>query len=166
MLKGNGGERRGGRPVSPADRPRPSMTAGGRAETWQNGRSETLVFRDEDKNLKGPAASKRGKPTSRIFETSSTGLVPTRVFSRNAEGGRACATPWHGQWVHAELPQRSGDRVCSREAKFREGECPREDEPQESQGRRTWRNPAAVRPNRRRAQAPEARPPRRLCLQR
>ena len=38
----------------------------------------------------------------------------------------------------------------SREAMAREGECPREDEAQESQGRRTWRNPATVRPNRQR----------------
>lgn len=34
MPNGNGGERRGGCPASPADRPRPSMTAGGRAEMW------------------------------------------------------------------------------------------------------------------------------------
>ena len=34
MPKSNGGEQRGVRPASLADRPRPSMTAGGRADTW------------------------------------------------------------------------------------------------------------------------------------
>jgi hypothetical protein len=38
----------------------------------------------------------------------------------------------------------------SREAKAGEGECPKEDEAQESQGYRTWRNPATVCPNPRR----------------
>jgi hypothetical protein len=47
-----------------------------------------------------------------------------------------------------------------------EGECPREDETQESQGRRTRRNPATVRPNRQRDETPEARPLWQQCLQR
>jgi hypothetical protein len=79
----------------------------------------------------------------------------------------ACCLPsvWWGAacGVAARGHKTRGGR---REAKFREGECPREDEPQESQGRRTWRNPATVRPNRRRAQTPEARPPTRQCLKR
>jgi hypothetical protein len=54
----------------------------------------------------------------------------------------------------------------SREAKAREGECPREDEAQESQGRRTWRNPTTVFPNRQRDETPEARPLRQQCLKR
>jgi len=54
----------------------------------------------------------------------------------------------------------------SREAKCLEGERPREDEAQESQGRRTWRNPATVCPNRQRDQTPEARPLRQQCLKR
>jgi hypothetical protein len=54
----------------------------------------------------------------------------------------------------------------SREAKAREGECPREDEAQESQGLRTWRNPATVHPNRQRDETPEARPLRQQCLKR
>ena len=54
----------------------------------------------------------------------------------------------------------------SREVKVREGECPREEEAQESQGRRTWRNPATVHPNRQRDETPEARPLRQQCLKR
>jgi len=54
----------------------------------------------------------------------------------------------------------------SRQAKAREGERPREDETQESQGRRTRRNPATVRPNRQRDETPEARPLRQQCLKR
>jgi hypothetical protein len=54
----------------------------------------------------------------------------------------------------------------NREAKARGGERPREDEAQESQGHRTWRNPATVRPNRQRDETPEARPLRQQCLKR
>jgi hypothetical protein len=54
----------------------------------------------------------------------------------------------------------------SREAKVRGGESPREEEAQESQGRRTWRNPATVHPNRQRDETPEARPLRQQCLKR
>jgi len=39
---------------------------------------------------------------------------------------------------------------CNREGRGSEGERPREDEAQESQGRRTRRNSATVRPNRQR----------------
>jgi hypothetical protein len=51
-------------------------------------------------------------------------------------------------------------------AEAREGERPREDEAQESQGRRTRRNPATVGPNRQRDKTPEARPLRQQCLMR
>jgi hypothetical protein len=44
-----------------------------------------------------------------------------------------------------------------------EGECPKKDEFQESQGYHTWRNPAVVHPNRQRDQTPEARPLRQQC---
>jgi hypothetical protein len=53
-----------------------------------------------------------------------------------------------------------------REAKVREGECPKEDETQESQGRCTWRDLATVGSNRQRDQTPEARPLRQQCLKR
>jgi hypothetical protein len=54
----------------------------------------------------------------------------------------------------------------SREAKVREGERPKEDEAQESQGRRTWRSQATVILNRRRDETPGARPLRQQCLKR
>jgi hypothetical protein len=78
-------------------------------------------------------------------------MLPHELFigrsSRRCRGGRETG---HG----------------SREAKGREGECPKEDESQESQGRCTRRNPATVCPNRRREKTPEARPLRQQCLQR
>jgi hypothetical protein len=78
-------------------------------------------------------------------------VLPHELFigrsSRSCRGGRETG---HG----------------SREAKGREGECPKEDEAQESQGHRTRRNPATVRPNRQRDETPEARPLRQQCLQR
>jgi hypothetical protein len=54
----------------------------------------------------------------------------------------------------------------SREAKGREGERPKEEKAQESQGRRTRRDPATVCPNRQRDETPEARPQRRQGLRR
>jgi hypothetical protein len=89
---------------------------------------ETPPGGDEDRNLKGPAASKRGKPISRIFETLSTGSMPTRrVSPRKAEGGRARVASW---WVscskqHAELPHavvRSG--VATERPSFGKGNAP------------------------------------------
>jgi hypothetical protein len=53
-----------------------------------------------------------------------------------------------------------------REAKDREGESPKEEQSQESQGHRTRRDPATVRPNRQRDETPEARPQRQQCLKR
>ena len=63
----------------------------------------------------------------------------------------------------AKRTAREGWRVAV-EAEGTGRECPRERKAQESQGRRTWRNPAAVRPNRQRDETPEARPLRQQCL--
>jgi hypothetical protein len=61
--------------------------------------------------------------------------------------------------THAELPLAVvRPSAAAGRPSAGEGECPREDETQESQGRRTRRNPATVCPNRQRDQTPEARP--------
>jgi hypothetical protein len=69
--------------------------------------------------------------------------------------------------THAELPLAVvRPSAAAGRPSAGEGECPREDETQESQGRRTRRNPATVRPNRQRDKTPEARPLRQQCLKR
>jgi hypothetical protein len=59
---------------------------------------------------------------------------------------------------------RLDQRHCSRRGRDSEGEHPKKEKSQESQGYRTWRNPTAVHPNRQRDQTPEARPLRQRCL--